>query len=316
VKGALPPCYVNTPVPIAYAEVDDALIVTMTRILGLCWSFDYERTPALTPDQISQLTGRPRSTLYRHLKQLREMDWIRVDQVGRRIIVRPLIAGQARPTEEVVACLVEADSQSTPKEALLQALAEIGVENPKRSQLAYLEIDPLWVRAWHLWARHPHRQSLTNPVGNIILKLENGEHPPAEFLRAAQEQIQLQEWMREQEPEDPQQDRPSELQPDSVPNEMHRLWARCLRDLQLQMTRATFDTWLRGSRVEEAGDGHLTIAVRSVYAVEWLQNRLLPVIQRTVTRHAGDVIKITFVAKTQSIRVANEENQAALPARP
>ena len=33
-KGVLPPSYVNTPVSIAYARVDDALIVTMTRILG------------------------------------------------------------------------------------------------------------------------------------------------------------------------------------------------------------------------------------------------------------------------------------------
>jgi hypothetical protein len=36
VKAALPPSYVNAPVPIAYAEADDALIVTMIRILGLC----------------------------------------------------------------------------------------------------------------------------------------------------------------------------------------------------------------------------------------------------------------------------------------
>ena len=62
------------------------------------------------------------------------------------------------------------------------------------------------------------------------------------------------------------------------------------------MTRAAFDTWLRGSRVIEVGDGCLTIAVRHAYAVDWLQNRLLPVIQRTVARHAGDDVKIAFVA--------------------
>jgi hypothetical protein len=87
VKAALPPSYVNAPVPIAYAEADDALIVTMIRILGLCWAYDYERTPALTPEQVATLTGRARSTLYRHLKELRERRWIRVDQTGRRIII-------------------------------------------------------------------------------------------------------------------------------------------------------------------------------------------------------------------------------------
>ncbi len=94
--AALPPSYVNTPVPIAYAEVDDALIVTMIRILGLCWAYDYERTPALTPEQVAELTGRARSTLYRHLKELREMQWIRVDQAGRRIIIRPIMARKYR----------------------------------------------------------------------------------------------------------------------------------------------------------------------------------------------------------------------------
>jgi DNA-binding MarR family transcriptional regulator len=87
----LPPSYVNTPVSIAYAEADDALIVTMTRILGLCWAYDHERTPALTPEQLADLTGRPRSTLYRHLKRLREMQWIRVDQAGRRIVIHPIV---------------------------------------------------------------------------------------------------------------------------------------------------------------------------------------------------------------------------------
>jgi hypothetical protein len=300
-KAALPPSYVNTPVAIAYAAVDDALIVTMTRILGLCWAYDYERTPALTPAQVVESTSRPRSTLYRHLRQLRDMQWIRVDQAGRRIIIRPIVNRNVEPVEREAKNITEPTDDPAPNEALLQALAEIGVENPKRSQLAHLHIDPLWVHAWRLWAKHPHRKSLTNPVGNIILKLESGEKPPGEFLRAAKEQLRLREWMQEQEgheDQDLEEDDPPEPEPESVPAEVHQLWARCLDELQLQMTGATFDTWLRGSRAIEAGDGCLTIAVRHAYAVDWLQNRLLPVIQRTVARHAAGEVKITFVAST------------------
>jgi hypothetical protein len=57
VKGVLPPSYVNTPVAIVYAEADDALIVTMTRLLGLCWAYDYERTPALCALRFRRGTG-------------------------------------------------------------------------------------------------------------------------------------------------------------------------------------------------------------------------------------------------------------------
>lgn len=300
-KPALPPSYVNTPVAMAYAEVDDALIVTMTRILGLCWAYDYERTPALAAEQVAELTGRPRSTLYRHLKQLREMQWIRIDQAGRRIVIRPIIARNAHPAGKEEMSTVEPTTEPVPNEALLQALAEIGVENPKRDQLARLDLDPLWVRAWHLWTKHPHRRNLTNPVGCIILKLEGAERPPEEFLQAAQEQIRLRQWMHaleEREEEDLLDDDFSEPETESVPDEARQIWARCLDELELQMTKATFDTWLRGSRVVEAGDGWLTIAVRHAYAIEWLQHRLLPAIQPTVARHAGGDIRITFVAST------------------
>jgi len=71
VKEPLPPSYANMPVSLAYAEADDALI------LGLCWA--YERTSVLTPEQLAEFTGQPRSTLYQHLQLLREMHWIRVD---------------------------------------------------------------------------------------------------------------------------------------------------------------------------------------------------------------------------------------------
>jgi chromosomal replication initiation ATPase DnaA len=64
------------------------------------------------------------------------------------------------------------------------------------------------------------------------------------------------------------------------------------------MTRATFDTWLRGSQVIEANDEYLTVAVQHAHAVDWLQNRLLPVIERTVARHADGEMNIIFVAGT------------------
>jgi len=302
VRAALPPSYINTPMTIAYAEADDALIVTMTRILGLCWAYDYERTPALTPEQLTELTGRPRSTLYRHLKLLRETQWIRVDQVGRRIVIRPIVTRGAQASDTAAARPgkpgKEVAGGPAPNGALLQALADLGVENPKRAQLARLDIDLLWVRAWQLWAKHPHRRSLTNPVGNIILKLECGERPPPEFLRAAEEQIRLPQWTPEQEYGGEglrDQDR-LESEDETVPTEARQLWAQCLGELQLQMTQATFDTWLRGSKVVEVGDGCLTVAVQHAQAIDWLQNRLLPVIGRTIARHAGEEVKITFVA--------------------
>ncbi len=73
-------------------------------------------------------------------------------------------------------------------------------------------------------------------------------------------------------------------------------WTATLGELALQMTRATFDTWLRGSRVVARDNGTLTVQVRHEYAVDWLQNRLMPTIQRTADRHFPEGTTIRFTA--------------------
>jgi chromosomal replication initiator protein len=62
------------------------------------------------------------------------------------------------------------------------------------------------------------------------------------------------------------------------------------------MTRATFDMWLRDTHcIGTENDNTLVIGVKNGYAVEWLENRLYPVIQRTLHRIAGDECPVRFV---------------------
>ena len=88
-----------------------------------------------------------------------------------------------------------------------------------------------------------------------------------------------------------------------------KLWQAVLGELQLQMTRATFDTWLRGSQVIACEEGTLVVHVRHTYAVDWLQNRLLPVIERTLRRHAGPNVAVRFTTQGPE----PEENLALVP---
>jgi chromosomal replication initiator protein len=94
----------------------------------------------------------------------------------------------------------------------------------------------------------------------------------------------------------------------SVPS-AQKLWQAVLGELQLQMTRATFDTWLRGSQVIAFDDGALVVHVRHAYAVDWLENRLLPVVRRTLQRHAGPGVDIVFTARSPE----PEENLVLVP---
>jgi chromosomal replication initiator protein len=88
-----------------------------------------------------------------------------------------------------------------------------------------------------------------------------------------------------------------------------RLWQATLGELQLQMTRATYDTWLRGSRVIASEGNTFRVYVRHAYAVDWLQNRLLRVIERTLCRHAGPKVRVEFTACAPN----QEENLVLVP---
>lgn len=80
-----------------------------------------------------------------------------------------------------------------------------------------------------------------------------------------------------------------------------QLWDKALDELQGQMTRPMFDTWLAGTCAsEDRSNGRLVIACKSAYAVEWLDNRLRATIERTVAYLHGGPIDIAFtVATTQ-----------------
>lgn len=290
-----PPAYVNTPVAVVYAEgVDDALLVTMTRLLGLCWQHDYRRTPALTPDQLAELTGRSRSALYRHLDALEALGWLRIERAGRKLILRPLVTqdltgqppGCGRSPDRTTAGPVSQTPAGGNAE-LLAALADAGIEEPARSRLARQGVDPAWVRGWQRWAGHPHRRGLTNPAGLIIRKLEAGAPPPARFLHPP-------------EPDNPAAPEAGEACTEQREREQPggELWAAALAELQGQMTRATFDAWLRGSRAVGADEAGLIVAVRNQAAADWLQHRLLAPVRRTLERLAGAPLAVEFVVES------------------
>jgi hypothetical protein len=198
--GLRPPSYVNVPVAVAYAAVEDGLVLTMVRILGLCWNSDHRRTPPLTLAELCHLTGRPDATLRRHLCRLEEeLGWLRIVRDGLHLTLYPNLpaepAGAPRQPGEgsgdskshVTAC--DRWSPCTPSLGsveLWRALQAAGVEEPARSELAGdPALDPAWVRAWQLWMRHPHRQTLVNPVGVLVQRLRRRQRPPEPYLRLA-----------------------------------------------------------------------------------------------------------------------------------
>lgn len=74
------------------------------------------------------------------------------------------------------------------------------------------------------------------------------------------------------------------------------IWNNSLNELQLQMTKATFDTWVKPAFAisYDRERSELVIGVRNPYAKQWLENRLYGMIERTVRHVIGIATRITF----------------------
>ena len=77
---------------------------------------------------------------------------------------------------------------------------------------------------------------------------------------------------------------------------MVQIWSSALGELQLQMTQATFDAWLRDTRLVKYEDDTFVVGVENDYARDWLEHRLLDTIERTLARLVGQPTEVRFVS--------------------
>jgi len=77
-----------------------------------------------------------------------------------------------------------------------------------------------------------------------------------------------------------------------------KIWETAYGELQLQLPREAFDTWLRNAHLIAHEDGTYIIGVQNIYAREWLEHRLKKVIARTLSQIAGRGVEVSFVVWT------------------
>jgi hypothetical protein len=68
------------------------------------------------------------------------------------------------------------------------------------------------------------------------------------------------------------------------PDELEALWSQLLEQVQLQMPRSTFDSWLKDSHLVAWEGEQFTVVVKNQQAKEWLEKRLAATIRRTLAR--------------------------------
>ena len=94
------------------------------------------------------------------------------------------------------------------------------------------------------------------------------------------------------------------------------VWRAVLGDLQMQLPRPTFETWLKPT--EGVADNGQTFIVEAPtpFAVEWLERRMFHALQRTLEKVAGRPLELHLQVKSEGISYAVEpryEERAEMP---
>ncbi|MEW6403463.1 MAG: DnaA N-terminal domain-containing protein, partial [Chloroflexota bacterium] len=76
-----------------------------------------------------------------------------------------------------------------------------------------------------------------------------------------------------------------------------QIWQSVLNQLQSEMPRASFDTWMRDTNALSLEDNLLTISARNAYARDWLDSRLTNRIQRILVELLNQTIAVRFVTE-------------------
>lgn len=98
-------------------------------------------------------------------------------------------------------------------------------------------------------------------------------------------------------------------------------WQAARGQLQMEIPKAAFDTWVRHAELVSYEDGSFIIGVPNAYAKDWLQSRLASTVTRLLTGMMNRTVEVRFIvwqngaveAAPQVADEAEEETEVAQP---
>ncbi|HEX7398842.1 MAG TPA: DnaA N-terminal domain-containing protein, partial [Candidatus Limnocylindrales bacterium] len=78
------------------------------------------------------------------------------------------------------------------------------------------------------------------------------------------------------------------------------IWRAALGELQVALSPANFETWLRHTALVEVDDTRFRIAVPNGFAKDWLETRYRSLISQTLARIVGYSVAVEFVVRADA----------------
>jgi chromosomal replication initiator protein len=93
-------------------------------------------------------------------------------------------------------------------------------------------------------------------------------------------------------------------------------WQSVLGQLQMEMPRASFDTWVRDTRPVTYENGLLTVSVRNAYARDWLESRLASTVNRLLIGILNANVSVHFTVSSADEPENTPDARAEAPDEP
>lgn len=150
------------------------------------------------------------------------------------------------------------------------------------------------------------RRAEKNPAGLLITMLRGGQPPTADDLSLVPLALEL--GTTEPDRLDREQQRRqfrqiAERQNSSEPADVahtaraaNDVWQAVMGQLRVQLNRATFETWLKGTIAESLADGVLTVRVKHAYGADWCRQHVQQLVDRIASAAAGQAVRVVFEA--------------------
>ncbi len=72
-------------------------------------------------------------------------------------------------------------------------------------------------------------------------------------------------------------------------------WQNLISQLQMEMSKAAFDTWVRSAELIQYEDNTFKVGVHNAYARDWLESRLSSTVKRLLTGMMNEPVNISFI---------------------
>lgn len=87
------------------------------------------------------------------------------------------------------------------------------------------------------------------------------------------------------------------------------IWQAVLGELEVNLSKANFTTWLKNTAILSNEDGNIVIVVPNIFTKEWLENKYNSQIQAALRRTVGDITKVSYkVGSVKNIENEVEKN--------